>query len=155
MAINDTYSLEPDVAIKGMVADSRIGFTTVTQIMAADIAPGSLVDGDGALPAAQGDYILGATRWSDTIVQPEDGSAAVYQSGKPAPVVTEGPIWLEAQEAIAKNALVYAVISTNPGDVKSTAGADTTTNPVGRAETATTAAGELVRVKLMPALQGA
>lgn len=154
MAINDTYSLEPDVAVKGMVADSRVGFSTRTIVLAADIAPGLLVTLAGALPSAVDDYIAGATRWSTTIVQPEDGSDAVYKSGKAAPVINDAPIWLQARDAITAGDLVYAMISTNPGDVKATSGADTTTAPVGRAET-TAATGELVKVKLMDALQGA
>lgn len=154
MAINDTYSLEPDVAVKGMVADSRVGFSTRTIVLAADTTPGLLVTLAGALPNAAGDYIAGATRWSTTIVQPEDGGDAVYKSGKAAPVVTDVPIHLQAREAIVAGELVYAMISTNPGDIKKTAGVDTTTKPVGRAETGG-AIGELVRVKLMDALQGA
>lgn len=154
MAINDTYDLEPSQAIKGMVADSRVGFSTRTIVMGADIAPGFLVTLAGALPTAVTDYIAGATRWSPTIVQPEGGGDAVYKSGKAAPVITDAPIWLQARDAVTAGDLVYAVISTNPGDVKAAAGVTTTTLPVGRAET-TAATGELVRVKLMDALQGA
>lgn len=157
MALNTTYSLEPDAAIKGMVADSRRGFNTVTKIAGADLAPGTLVTesaGKVVAPSAQSDYIVGAVLWTTALVQDESGDIS-WKTDKACPVTTEDPIWLEAQEAVAANALVYAVISGNPGDVKSTAGADTTTAPIGRAETATTAAGELVRVKLMPALQGA
>lgn len=158
MSLNTTYSLEPDVAIKGMVADSRRGFNTITKVAAADTAHGVLLTLDGSgkavLPSVVTDYIIGASIWTTTLVQDEAG-ATVWKTDKALPITQEDPIWLEAQEAIAENALVYAVISTNPGDVKSTAGADTTTLPIGRAETATTAAGELVRVKLLPALQGA
>ena len=89
------------------------------------------------------------------MVTGEDGKA-YWKANKALPIVTENPIWLEAQEAIAEPALVYAVISgDNRGDVKSTAGSDTTTKPIGRAETSTTTAGQLIRVKPMPALQGA
>ena len=158
MPLNTEYGLEPDIAIKGMVADSRRGTTTRTKIAAADIKAGLLVTKDGSgkivVPSAQGDYILGATVWTTTLVTDEAGVTA-YKADRAVPVTQEDPIWLEAQEAIAEDALVYAVISTNPGDVKSTSGADTTTKPVGRAETATNGAGQLVRVKLMPALQGA
>lgn len=153
MAINTTYSLDADVAVKGMVADSRVGFSTRTVVLAADIAPGFLVTLAGALPSAQGDYIAGATRWSTTIPQDESGNIT-YKSGKAVPVITDAPIWLQARDAVAAGDLVYAMISTNAGDIKKTAGADTTTKPVGRAETAG-AVGELVRVKLMDALQGA
>jgi hypothetical protein len=158
MPLNTEYGLEPDVAIKGMVADSRRGTTTRTKIAKASIKPGLLItntdDGKVELPSAQGDYIVGATLWTTTLVTEENGEA-VYKGGRAVPIVTEDAIWLEAQEAIDAETLVYAVITTNKGDVKSTSGADTTTKPVGRAETATTGAGQLVRVKLMPALQGA
>lgn len=158
MPLNTTYALEPDAAIKGMVADSRRGFNTLTEIAETDLAPGTLVtrgtDGKVIAPSAQADYIIGATIWTTTLVTEEDGTT-VWKQDRACPVTTEDPIWLEAQEAISQDALVYAVISTNPGDVKSTAGADTTTAPIGRAETSTTAAGELVRIKLIPALQGA
>lgn len=158
MPLNTEYGLEPDVAIKGMVADSRRGFNTISKVAAADIKAGLLVTKNGSgkivVPSAQSDYILGATVWTTTLVTDEAG-VTTYKAGRAVPVTQEDPIWLEAREAIAEGALVYAVISTHPGDVKSTTGDDTTTKPIGRAETATTAAGQLVRVKLMPALQGA
>ena len=158
MPLNTEYGLEPDVAIKGMVADSRRGTTTRTKIAKVNINPGKLItktdDGKVELPSAQDDYIIGATLWTTTLVTEENGEA-VYKGGRAVPIVTEDAIWLEAQEAIDEESLVYAVITTNQGDVKSTSGAGTTTKPVGRAETATTGAGQLVRVKLMPALQGA
>ena len=37
MPLNTTYSLEPDAAIKGMVADSRRGFNTITAIAGANL----------------------------------------------------------------------------------------------------------------------
>ena len=158
MPLNTEYGLEPDVAIKGMVADSRRGYNTITKVAKANIKPGLLVtagsDGKVAVPTAAGDYILGATLWTTTLVTDEAGNVQ-YKADKSLPIVTEDPIWLEAQGAIAENALVYAVITTNNGDVKGARAADTTTKPIGRAETKTTAAGQLVRVKLMPALQGA
>ena len=160
MPLNTTYSLEPDAAIKGMVADSRRGFNTITAIAGADLLPGKLVTrsaGKAVIPSAAGDFIIGSTIWTTTLVQPETGDA-VWEADKAVPVTQADPIWLEAQEAIAQDALVYAVISgagNIAGDVKSTAGADTTTLPVGRAETATTGAAQLIRVKLLPALQGA
>ncbi len=160
MPLNTTYSLEPDAAIKGMVADSRRGFNTITAIAGTDLLPGKLVTRSGGkvvIPSAVGNYIVGSTIWTTTLVQPESGDA-VWEADKALPITQEDPIWLEAQEVIAQDALVYAVISgagNIAGDVKSTAGADTTTLPVGRAETATTAVGQLIRVKLMPGLQGA
>jgi hypothetical protein len=157
MSLNTTYSIDADVAIKGLVADSRRGFNTITKVAGADTPHGVLLTmsaGKAVLPSGVGDYIIGASIWTTTLVQDEAG-AAVWKADKALPITTEDPIWLEAQEAIAEDALVYAVISTNPGDVKSTSGGDTTTKPVGRAETATTGAGQLVRVKLYPALQGA
>lgn len=160
MPLNTTYSLEPDAAIKGLVADSRRGYNTVTAIAETDLLPGKLVTraaGKVKIPSAVGDYIVGATIWTTTLVQDEAGDIS-WKADKTVPITTEDPIWLEAQEAISQDALVYAVISGAggiAGDVKSTAGADTTTLPVGRAETVTTAAGQLVRVKLMPGLQGA
>lgn len=160
MPLNTTYSLEPDAAIKGMVADSRRGFNTITAIAGANLLPGKLVTrsaGKVVIPSAVDDFIVGSTIWTTTLVQPETGNA-VWSANKSVPVSQADPIWLEAQEAIAQDALVYAVISgagNIAGDVKSTQGADTTTKPVGRAETVTTAAGQLVRVKLLPALQGA
>ncbi|MGL5727780.1 MAG: structural cement protein Gp24 [Plesiomonas sp.] len=156
--INLTYSLNPDQWVQGMVADSRVGFTTVTKIMTADVAAGLLVTkgatGDKAkLPAAQTDYIIGATRWSPTMVQDDSGST-LYKANKGAPVFTEGPIVLFADEAIGQYDQVYAVISGagKIGHVKKTKGADTTNLPVGRAETATAGAGLLV-VYLRPAMQ--
>ena len=158
MNLNMSYGLEPDIAIKGMTADSRCGTSNRTKITATDIKAGLLVtsnsEGKVELPTSQDDYILGATLWTTTLVTDESGEA-YYKGGRAVAIVTENPIWLEAQEAIDEESLVYAVISTNQGDVKSTPGADTTTKPVGRAETATNGAGQLVRVKLMPALQGA
>lgn len=156
MPLNTDYSQTPDVAVAGMVADSRIGFTTVTRILAAATAPGKLVvEGDTvAVPSTVDDYILGAVRWTTTLVQ-DDNGLVTYKADRAAPIVTEGPIWLTAQEAVAKGDLVYAVISTNPGDVKKTAGVDTTTKSIGRAESATRGAGQLVKVVLMPAMQNA
>ena len=158
MALNTTYSTDADIAVKGMVADSRRGFNTITKVAAVDILPGLLLTLDGSgqavLPADVDDYIIGASIWTTTLVQDESGVIS-WKADKALPVTQEDPIWLESQEAITEGALVYAVISTNPGDVKSTAGADTTTRPIGRAETSTAGAGELVRIKLLPALQGA
>jgi hypothetical protein len=158
MHLNTTYAIESDPAIKGLVADSRRGYNTITKVAAVDILPGFLLTTDGAgkavLPSAQSDYIIGASIWTTTMIQDLSGNIA-WKADRALPVTQEDPIWLEAQEAIDENALVYAMISTTPGDVKSTAGADTTTKPVGRAETATTGAGELIRIKLFPALQGA
>ena len=161
MPLNTTYSIGSDQAVAGMVADSRVGFATVTRIPSANIAAGLLVTKDAAvgkakLPSAATDYIIGATRWTPTMVQEDDGTA-VYEAGRGAPVLTEGPVWLNAAEAIGEFDLVYGVISGagKIGWVKKTQGADTTTKPVGRAETKTTASGELVVVHLRPALQNA
>lgn len=161
MPLNTTYSISPDQAVAGMVADSRVGLTTVTRIPSVALAAGLLVTKDTAvgkakLPSAQSDYIIGATRWSPTMVQEDDGTTA-YKAGRAAPVFTEGPIWLNAAEAIGEFDLVYATISGagKIGWVKKTAGADTTTKPIGRAETVTTASGQLVLVHLRPALQNA
>ena len=68
MPINTTYSISSDQAVAGMVADSRVGFTTVTRIPSVALAAGLLVTKDAAfgkakLPSAVTDYIIGATRW--------------------------------------------------------------------------------------------
>ncbi|MGL5775727.1 MAG: structural cement protein Gp24 [Aeromonas veronii] len=161
MPLNTTYSISSDQAVAGMVADSRVDLTTVTRIPSVALAAGLLVTKDAAvgkakLPSAQSDYIIGATRWTPTMVQEDDGTT-VYKAGRGAPVVTEGPVWLNGAEAIGEFDLVYGVISGagKIGWVKKTAGADTTTKPVGRAETKTAASGELVVVNLRPALQNA
>jgi len=156
MALNTTYSTDSDVAIKGLVADSRRGFNTITKVAAINTAHGVCVTLNGAgkivLPSGVNDYIVGATIWTTTLVQDEAG-AAVYKAGIATPVTTEDSIYLQARETIAIDALVYAMISGTPGDVKSTQGVTTTTKPIGRAETAATN-GNLVKVKLMPAMQG-
>ena len=158
MPLNTTYSLEPDVAIKGLVADSRRGYNTITKVASIDTAHGVLLTLDGSgeavLPSGVDDYIIGASIWTTTLVQDESG-ATVWKAGKALPITQEDPIWLESRDAITEGALVYATISGVPGNVKATAGADTTTLPIGRAETTVIGAGELVRVKLLPALQGA
>jgi len=137
----------------------QLGFTTVTRIMSADIAAGLLVTKDAAagkakLPGAVTDYIIGATRWSPTMVQDEAGNTQ-YKAARAAPVFTEGPIWLYAAEAIGEFDQVYATISGagKIGWVKKTAGVDTTSKPIGRAESVTTASGQLVLVYLRPAMQ--
>lgn len=161
--LNLTYSLDSEPAILGMVSDSRVGFNTITKKieLAAGIPAGKLVKkgtavGSVTVLSAVGDYVVGATRWSPSMVTDEAG-VTTYKQNKFAPIFTEGPIWLNAQEAIAEDDLVYAVISGagKIGDVKKTSGADTTTKPVGRAETVTTGADQLVRIYLRPALQGA
>lgn len=157
MPLNTTYSLEPDAAVKGLVADSRRGYNTVTEIAALDLKPGFLVtvkNGKAELPSAAEDYVLGATIWTTTMAQ--DTAGEIYwKADKAVPVTTEDPIWLEARDTIVEGALVYATISGEPGNVKGAVGATgVTTNPIGRAET-DAVLGELVRVKLMPALQGA
>ncbi len=158
MALNTTYSTDADIAVKGMVADSRRGFNTITKVAAADTLPGLLLtlDGNGkaVLPSAIDDYIIGASIWTTTLTQ-DDSGVISWKADKALPVTQEDPIWLEARDAVAEGALVYAVISGSVGNIKATAGADTTTLPVGRAETAAFGAGELIRVKLLPALQGA
>lgn len=156
MTLNTTYSLDSDVAVKGQVADSRVTTaSTITKVLEADTEAGVLVTlgtgGKAAVIGAQDDYVLGATRHSTTIVQADDGTVT-YKADQAAPIFQEGPIWLYGREAINEGDLVYGVINTNPGDVKKTSGADTTTASIGRAETTTTGAG-LVRVYLRPAQQ--
>lgn len=157
MPLNQTYSREAEVAIKGLIADSRRGYDTITKVASTGISPGFLVttngSGQAVKPSSVTDYILGASIWAGTMVQDLSGNIS-WKADRAMPVFTQGAIWLESGEAIAENALVYATISGVTGNVKSTQGVDTTTKPVGRAETATTATNQLIRVKLLPALQG-
>ena len=80
MPLNTTYSLEPDAAIKGMVADSRRGFNTITAIAGANLLPGKLVTrsaGKVVIPSAVDDFIVGSTIWTTTFVQQETGECCM------------------------------------------------------------------------------
>lgn len=140
---NLRYDLEQPTNLLGLVADSRVTHI-VTGKAAEAIAPGQPVGYDGLLPAAVDTPLKGVARLQTSLEQ-TDAGLVQYAIGDDVPLVSFGPVWVAAAKAVAAGALAYAVISGgDKGKFTDTAGATTTTAPVGWFESTTTGAANAV-----------
>lgn len=152
---NQRYGLENPVALVGMVADARLTHT-VTVKAAGAIAAGQPVGYDGLVAATIGTPLKGVARLDGTLEQDSAGAIA-YASGDPVPLVSFGPIWVQASKAVTAGDLAYAIISgADKGKFTDTSAATTTTDPVGWFENTTTAAADAILfVQRLTAVGGA
>lgn len=140
---NLRYDLEQPASLLGMVADSRVTHT-VTGKAAEAIRAGQPVGYDGLLPAAVGTPLKGVARLQTSLEQ-TDAGLVQYAIGDDVPLVSFGPVWVQASKAVAAGALAYAIISGgDKGKFTDTAAGTTTTAPVGWFETTTTGAANAV-----------
>jgi hypothetical protein len=140
---NLRYDLESPTNLLGLVADSR--FThTVTGKAAEVIAPGQPVGYNGLLPSAVGSVMKGVARLQTSLEQ-TDAGVVRYAINADVPLVSFGPVWVQASKAVVAGAPAYAIISgRDKGSFTDTSDGTTTTAPVGFFETTTTGAANAV-----------
>jgi hypothetical protein len=140
---NLRYDLEQPTNLPGMVADSRVTHT-VTGKAAEAIAPGQPVGYDGLIAAAVGTPLKGVARLQTSLEQ-TDAGLVQYAIGDDVPLVSFGPVWVQASKAVAAGAYAYAIISGgNKGKFTDTSAGTTTNAPVGWFESTTTGAANAV-----------
>lgn len=140
---NLRYDLEQPVALVGLVADSRVTHT-VTGKAAEVIAPGQPVGYDGLLAAVATTPLKGVARLQTSLEQTDAGLVS-YAIGDDVPLVSFGPVWVNAAKAVAAGVYAYAIISGgDKGKFTDTASVATTTAPVGWFESTVTGADKVV-----------
>ena len=94
--------------------------------------------------AAVGTPLKGVARLQTSLEQ-TDAGLVQYAIGDDLPLVSFGPVWVQASKAVAAGALAYAIISGgDKGKFTDTSAATTTTAPVGWFEPTTTGAANAV-----------
>jgi len=136
MAFNTDYGLDGPIALAGMVADSRLTHT-VTCVAGEAIAFGQPVGWDDEVLDSDAP-MRGVARLQTSLPQTDAGVVA-YAAGDAVPLVSFGPVWVNTAGAVTAGADAYVVTAT--GLFTATAGAGTTTAPVGYFESTTTGAG--------------
>lgn len=151
--LNLQYGYASDEHVQGQVADARytdiVTRTVSTNLPATTyLQPGFPVcrDADDLMvkyPTAAGDVVTGIIRWSAMGLETLNDGTRGYRPAKVLPVLSRGPIWVETSTAVTQGQFAYALIN-GSGQFTSTAGAGTTTRPVGVFETSTTGAGSAI-----------
>lgn len=140
--MNLNYGYASDALPVGSVADSRHTHTSTVDSPTEEILPGQPVGWNGAVLSAVGQAMRGVARWTTTMVQ-TDAGAIGWKIGKPMPVVSFGPVWVNIVGAVNAGDPLFAIISGgDKGKYTKTSGATTTTKAVGISETTLAATGQ-------------
>lgn len=139
MPINLRYDIEAPGQFPGMVADSRVTHT-ISGVAGGAINPGQAVGWDDSVLSTDAP-MKGVARLESSLEQ-TDAGVVQYAEGDTVPLVSWGPVRVTTTGAVNAGEAAYVVLAS--GLFTNTAGAGTTTAPVGYFETTLTAAGDAV-----------
>lgn len=136
---NLRYDLEAPGQLPGMVADARLTHT-VTCVAGEAINPGQPVGWDDDV--LDSDAPMRGVARLETSMEQTDAGLVQYEAGDAVPLVSFGPVVVTTAGAVNAGEAAYVV--TASGLFTNTAGAGTTTAPVGWFETTLSDAGDAV-----------
>lgn len=133
MAVQTSYSIDHNAAIKGMVADQQVCNAVSKLNKGASVIPygvGVVTDGEdgGALPvpASTADEFIGVVMYEINRAQ-ADGAVAGIPENRDGSIVTHGVIWVEALATVAKDDDVFLRVgATDTGNFSNVASSGAT-----------------------------